>query len=226
VTRSGEAESQGPNEPQVVPGPAARDTPPGFSPDNSRIIGLSDGIFAFALTLLVINLKLPDAGVVSRVGVTRAVLAQSPTFLIWLLSFGLISLYWQAHRRIYGLLTGHDGRLVWLNLLFLLCISFIWYPTELLGSYGNHQFAIGFYDGSLIVTSLVATGLWHYAAHIAGLVDASKAGSFGRSLWLATAGTVGVGLISIAVSFISVSAAELCWLLLAAHRIGTRRLGA
>src|SRR5690349_10719140 len=97
---------------------ATNGPPAAFSPDNSRLIGLSDGVFAFALTLLVIELKVPDAQVVAHRGLAHAVLEETPAFSIWVLSFFVISTYWLAHHRIFATLHGHDGRLVWLNLLF------------------------------------------------------------------------------------------------------------
>lgn len=198
--------------------------PPDFNPDKSRLISLSDGVFAFALTLLVINLKLPDAATVARVGLARAVLEQSQALLTWLLSFFIIGLYWLGHHRIFVSLKGHDRRLMLLNLLFLLCISFIWYPTALLGTYGSTQFAVVFYDGSLILTSLVLMAVWAYAAHDPRLFDRDASASSYREGQLRTFGTVGVGLLSIAVSFVSVGWAERCWLLVAVHRVGVGRL--
>jgi uncharacterized membrane protein len=197
---------------------------PAVSSDNSRLIGLSDGVFAFALTLLVINLKLPDAADVGRVGLARAVLAQSNALLTWLLSFFVISLYWLAHHRIFDLLQGHDRRLTVLNLLFLLCISFIWYPTALLGAYGRQQFALVFYDSSLMLTSLVAMLVWQYAVHYPELVDGGSARTVSRELKTRTFGTIAVGLLSIGVSFVNITVAELCWLLLVVHRAGAAPL--
>ncbi len=199
---------------------ASSSEPVDFSSDNSRLIGLSDGVFAFALTLLVINLKLPEAETVAHVGLAHAVLEQSRILVTWLLSFYIISLYWLAHHRIFRVLSGHDRGLLWLNLLFLLCISFIWYPTAVLGTYGNEQVAVLFYDVALIVTSIVSLALLEYAAHHSELLAPQGAQALRREAWQRGYGTLGVGLLSIAVSFSSVPAAELCWLLLAVHRLG------
>jgi uncharacterized membrane protein len=198
--------------------------PSSFQPDNGRLINLSDGVFAFALTLLVINLKLPDADTVAHVGIAHAVLDQSRALLTWLLSFYVISLYWLAHQRIFRALKGHDGRLAWLNLLFLLCVSFLWYPTAVLGTYGNRQFAVLFYNGGLILTSLVAFALWQYAAHRPELLDPATARSGQWEAWQRTYGTVVVGVLSIVVSFVSVPLSEFCWMLLALHRASSGRL--
>jgi uncharacterized membrane protein len=197
--------------------------PAGFSPDNSRLISLSDGVFAFALTLLVINLKVPEAATVAHLGLARAVLAQSRDFATWLLSFYVIGLYWLAHHRIFQALHGHDRWLLWLNLLFLLCISFIWYPTAVLGTHGGEQFAVIFYDAGLMLTSLAAFALWRYAARHAELLDPDTAQAMRGEVWQRTYGTIGVGVLSVAVSFVSVPAAELCWLLLALHRVAIGR---
>src|SRR5947209_536798 len=170
---------------------AADPQPTDFNPDNSRLIALSDGVFAFALTLLVINLKVPDADTVARRGLAHAVLAESRTFTIWVLSFFVISLYWQGHHRLFDALHGHDRRLVWLNLLFLLCVSFIWYPTSVLGSYGQYQFAVLFYNGSLILTSLTAMALWQYAVHDARLLDHRSAPAATHEEWWRAFGTIG-----------------------------------
>lgn len=199
---------------------------PEISTDNSRLIGLSDSVFAFALTLLVINLKLPDAATIAREGLGRSVLDQSGSFFIWLLSFVVIALYWQAHHRVFLQLKGHDGRLIWLNLLCLLCVSFIWYPTSLVGAYSTAQFTVIFYAASLIVTSLAFTALGWYAARDPRLLNQETGPAVIQAGRLRSLTGAAIFAVSIAVSFASVSTAEYCWLLLPLSHTVLRRKAA
>jgi uncharacterized membrane protein len=77
-----------------------------------------------------------------------------------------------VHHRISRYLKSHDARLIWLNLLVLLSVSFLPYPTALMGEYGQQPFAVGFYAVCMGVTSLSLNLLWLYARHDPELVYA------------------------------------------------------
>ena len=87
------------------------------------------------------------------------------------LSFNILSVYWMTHQRIFHYIKRSDNVLIWLNVLFLLCVAFLPVPTKVLGQYGDQQAAIVFYVGSLTVAGLFIIVLWWYATSKHRLVD-------------------------------------------------------
>lgn len=121
--------------------------------DLARTIALSDGIFAFALTLLVLSLTVPvigDAG--SSQELAEALSDRSSELISWLISFAVIGGFWARHTSLTRRLTRVDGTFVFLNLVFLALIALVPYPTELLGRYSNGT-SFAFY--SLVISLLV-----------------------------------------------------------------------
>lgn len=183
--------------------------------DNSRLINLSDGVFAFAMTLLVVDLSVPDSTTVARLGLAHAVANLSPKFVIWVISFAVIGNYWRVHHRTFDHLQGHDSVILWLNLLFLLCVSFIPFPTVLLGAYSEQRFAVELYAVTMVVTTLVWLALWLYSGRdrrfcAADLPPGTIEAGVVRGLI-----TTGVFALSIPIAFINVDVAEYSWLLIA-----------
>lgn len=136
-----------------------------------RLIAFSDGIFAFAITLLVVTIipELPAS--LTEKELQSKLIDTLPDLLSYLISFFVIGFYWVAHHRILGYIKRADSTFVWLNLLLLLSITFIPFPTEILGSYGNLKTAVIVYAGSLAVVGLLQTLLWWYASDRRRLVD-------------------------------------------------------
>ncbi|MFP8951798.1 TMEM175 family protein [Natrialbaceae archaeon A-arb3/5] len=131
-----------------------------------RMEGLSDGLFAIVLTLLVLQFDVPD---VSPSELPAAVADQETLLISYLLSFLIVGLYWVIHHNLFRYIVSHDRALLWLNLLFLLSISFLPYPTELLGLYGT-QFAWTLYAINFVLVGVTLTAVWAYAAR-AGFTD-------------------------------------------------------
>lgn len=96
----------------------------------ARMEAFSDGVFAVAITLLVLTLEVPqiaDSVVTSELW--PKLLELWPKLLSYVLSFLLVGIYWVAHHNTFHYITGTDRTLLWLNLLLLLCIVFIPFPT-------------------------------------------------------------------------------------------------
>jgi uncharacterized membrane protein len=190
---------------------------PGSS--NDRILALSDGVFAFAMTLLVLGLKVPDRSEVPPSALPRQVLSQWPGFLTWVISFLVIGTFWMAHHRQFKQLRSHDNRLVWLNLLLLLCVAFLPFPTALIGQYSDTQFAVIFYACSMLITSLSLMLIGLYAARSKLLVVGAVSGQSVRAGLVRGLTVEAICLLSIALSFVSLTAATLSWALIpVAHR--------
>ena len=134
-----------------------------------RIVFFSDAVFAIAITLLVIDLRLPDLpGSASSTTFNRALIALLPRVFAYLLSFGVIGLYWLAHWRRFHWVERSDGRLATLNLLLLGCVAFIPFPTALMGAHGDRPIVVVIYAVSVSLPGILGPASWIYATR-AGL---------------------------------------------------------
>ena len=187
----------------------------GDSRSLDRILALSDGVFAIALTLLVLNIKVPEIpeDLVAE-ELPGELLDLWPKFLSYVISFVVIILYWIAHHSIFGVIKDHDRVLMWLNSLFLMCVAFLPFPTALLGEYGDQQLVVVIYASSLAVTRLLLSLVWWYVSdkpHLGNIdMDPSTMRAFSIRAWAIPL----IFLVSIAISFFSVTAAVYSWLLL------------
>ena len=125
---------------------------------------LSDGVFAIALTLLAVQLALPEEYADLREdALLPALLASWPKVLAYLNSFTIIAILWQAHHRLFLQVRRFDGILLWLVFLQLGCLGFIPFPTAVIGAHASNPVAQQFYLGTLLVTSLAWVLLRWYA---------------------------------------------------------------
>ncbi|AGB15125.1 putative integral membrane protein [Halovivax ruber XH-70] len=126
-----------------------------------RIEALTDGVLAIVLTLLVLQFEVPD---VAPSALPAALADQETLVVSYVLSFAIVGLYWTIHHSLFRDIVEHDRLLLWLNLCFLLSISFLPYPTEVLGTYGT-TFAWILYAVNLSLVGITLTAVWAYAAH-------------------------------------------------------------
>jgi uncharacterized membrane protein len=128
-----------------------------------RIIFFSDAIFAIAITLLALEIRLPET---AEGEVTWGALgALWPKYLSYIISFLTIGGFWISHHRKFRLIERYDTRLMWLNLLALASVAFLPFPTALLGGHGNEKPAAVFYALAVIASGLLFWAVWRYAAH-------------------------------------------------------------
>ncbi|HTE85072.1 MAG TPA: TMEM175 family protein [Dehalococcoidia bacterium] len=195
------------------------------APANDRIQALSDGVFAFAMTLLVLGILVPNPSEVPSNQLARHVLAQRPSFFVWVLSFLVIGSFWSAHHRLFRELRSHDDRLIVLNLIVLLFVAFMPYPTALIGRYSHSQFAVVLYAGSMFLTSSALSLISFHTLRVPALARSEAARArIKAGLWRGLS-LQAICIISVAVSFLSLSAAMLCWALIPfARRVVTARL--
>jgi len=111
-----------------------------------RVLFFSDAIFAIAITLLVVDLQVPE-GPVQSGSLLRETLPQMGGFA---LSFAVIGLFWIAHHGLFRHIKGLNRTLIMLNLLFLGCVAFLPYPTSLVSAAGDQVPATLFYAASII----------------------------------------------------------------------------
>jgi len=193
-----------------------------------RLLALSDGIFAFAVTLLVLDLVVP----VLSPGATSADLWQAlskeyGSFFSYLLSFLITGLWWMAHNRNFVYIKRSDYNLGWLNLLFLLWIAVLPFFTKLLNSYGNLQVAVVLYAADQAAAGIFMTLSWWYASRNHRLVDKGLKRSVIRSRLLNNVVAPIFFFVSMGLSFIGPAVATFFWLvmfpiLFAMHRLETK----
>jgi uncharacterized membrane protein len=129
-----------------------------------RVVFLSDGLFAIALTLLVIDLRLPDLPAsAGAVEISNAIADLAPRVFAYALSFTIIAFYWMAHLRRFKLIGRANAGLAYLNLLFLGFIALIPFPTALIGEHGDLPIAVVIYAGTLSAAGLAGFLCWVYA---------------------------------------------------------------
>src|SRR5215216_3693364 len=129
-----------------------------------RIIFFSDAVFAIAITLLVLNIEVPDIpqDLVAE-ELPGQLLGLWPKYLSYVISFLVTLIFWIAHHSIFSTIRGYDRALIWLNSLFLMFVAFLPFPTALLGEYGDQQLVVVIYASSVAITRLMLSAAWWYA---------------------------------------------------------------
>jgi len=124
----------------------------------NRIEAFSDGVFAIAMTLLVLQISVPEIPeALVAIELPRKLLALWPAKLLsYAMSFVLIGIYWVTHHITFHHIKRSDPVLLWLNILFLMCVSFIPFPTALIGQYLHQQLPVLIYSATLGITGLVS----------------------------------------------------------------------
>jgi uncharacterized membrane protein len=128
--------------------------------NRSRVLTLSDGVFAIAMTLLVLELRVPERTVAGPVDVLREI---RPSFIAFLISFFVIASAWANHRDLFEVIRLTDRNLVWLNLVYLLPLAMIPFGAALLSRYGSDRVSLTIYGGLLLAIALMRLVIWLYA---------------------------------------------------------------
>jgi uncharacterized membrane protein len=199
-------------------GDAAKRPDEGTSLGLGRIVFFSDAVMAIAITLLVLDIRLPEnAG-----NLGPQLLAMLPKYLGWAVSFWVIALYWVAHHRCYRYIQRYDRRLMYLNFLFLMFIAFMPFPTTLLFSNGLQAASVIFYAGTAAGMGFSLAGLWIYA-YRRGFLSPETSPPLNKSIRLYLLLPPLVFVVSAVIALISVDAAVLAWLLLVPVYVIRRR---
>ena len=157
----------------------------------SRTEAFSDGIFAIAATLLVLELKVPQ---VEPGGLADALLESWPSYATYVVSFLTIGIIWVNHHAVLDRIREVNRPLLFMNLMFLMAVAAIPFPTALLGDYlqagHDERQAAAVYSGTMSLMGVTFGAIWAYAVLSDDLlharVDRTRAR---RSLWIFAAGT-------------------------------------
>lgn len=186
-------------------------------------MGFSDGVFAIAITLLILNIEVPKPTGTTAVAVNQIV-DEWPDVLSYVISFLVIGNYWIVHHDIFGDVKRYDRKLLWLNIIYLMFIAFIPFSTSLIGDFPGGV-PVMVYAGTLTLTSIVLVVLWRYAWG-SDLLDATVDQEYVREVTydILTPATVFAG--SVLIALVSAQWAMYSWfLLLIADPIRERLLG-
>lgn len=135
-----------------------------------RVVFFSDAVFAIVITLLVLEIKVPHVDEAHGGSLNAALLGLIPKFVGFVVSFLVIGMMWIEHHRIFRFIGEYDSGLLWRNLLFLLCVSFIPFPTALFSEYFWSRTAFILYAASFGVAGMAKLWVWRYASRKGGLV--------------------------------------------------------
>src|SRR5438270_313089 len=123
---------------------------------NDRIISLSDGVFSIVLTLLVLELKVPQMSSQAGAGELWQALVGIKTKLIsFLLSFLFIASLWFSHNQLFKLFDKVDNAILWYNNFLLLVVCFIPFPTALIGEYPRNPVGITIFGSIWVIVPLI-----------------------------------------------------------------------
>ena len=195
----------------------------------NRVEAFSDGVFAIAITLLVLEIAVP---VGSERDLWAAVVDEWPSYLAYLVSFSTVGAVWVAHTIITECLVRATPVLIRLNLLLLMVVSFLPFPTKLLAEYVGEdrpeRIAATIYGLNLLLTAVLVSAVWRYAVR-EGLIRPDIADEYVKLItWRLTPGLVGYAVMIMLGLFLPL-AAVLGYLIIAVYNLipfrGVRRRG-
>jgi uncharacterized membrane protein len=191
-----------------------------------RLVFFSDAVFAIAITLLVLDIRLPTgADSASSRELLLSLAGLWPEYLAFFISFWVIGLCWISHHRKFLYIRRVDNQLLTLNLLMLMMIAFIPFPTAVMSE--NVSFtATAFYALTMTLACLSGLILWWHAAHNHRLVDPNLDR---RQIWREASvplATIVIFLLSMGVAVFDAGLARICWVLVFPVALFLRRRAA
>jgi uncharacterized membrane protein len=133
-----------------------------------RISFFTDGVFAIAITLLVIEFKVPIVADPTDAALWHKLAHMGLLLLGFLISFCIVGYYWSVHHRIFGYVEKYTSRLIWLNLMFLFSVVLLPFTSGLLGEYASEtqlHLPYGIYVANICLTALMNAILWFYVSN-------------------------------------------------------------
>ncbi|MGI0132321.1 MAG: TMEM175 family protein [Thermoplasmata archaeon] len=204
----------------------------GEGTDLGRILALSDGVFAFALTFLVINLALPTVGAAQMYPTLAGYLgAEWGRILDYALAFMIVASWWNLHHRIFSAIRRYDAMLVRLNHLLLLLISITPFALAIVFEYGpltptdtavSAKGAVALFGVLQTLTSLGFLGIWWHATRRRHLVDPDLPRAWIDHAERQSLFRVGIMAAAVGIALLLPFAGELAWGAVILQRRATR----
>jgi len=151
-----------------------------------RLEAFSDGVFAIAITLLILEIKLPDHDAIEHQSLANYLWGLWPKYFAYVFSFIIIGIFWANHHYMFKLYKRTDHTFNMLNVIFLLTISFLPFPTAIFGEYidaaPHKSTAVSFYALGLVLPSFSWLMMWLYGSRKKRLIDERLTDRFVRYL--------------------------------------------
>jgi TMEM175 potassium channel family protein len=179
----------------------------------ARTLTFTDGLFAIAMTLLVVDLTVPVIKDTDNVhDLANALGDETSTYVSFFISFAVIGRYWMAHHAFFSTLARIDRTMIWLNLVYLMFIAFLPFPTALLGRYFENPLSIAIYAVNVAAVSGMEVVLFSRAQNH-GLLDKKLPRDvYGYGVAMSLSPVI-FFVLSIPVAFLSTTLAVICWFL-------------
>lgn len=198
--------------------------PEGLKLGFDRIVFFSDGVLAIAVTLLALEIRLPETEATTNQEVIDAIITMVPAIAAYLLSFSVVGTYWVLHHRLFKLIVDYDYRLVSLNLMFLFGAAFVPVTTAVLSRYADFTAAPIFYALGTAFFGISEFFVWAYAVRTKRLVRGDLPPSFIRYTSLRILVPPAVFLLSIPIAALNANLAEISWSLMIPAFLALRAL--
>jgi uncharacterized membrane protein len=179
----------------------------------NRVLAFSDGVFAIAMTLLVVGIVVPNVADGDDISeLADALNDLLPNVISFFISFAVIGRYWLAHHEFFGLLGRIDTGAIGLNLLYLAFIAFLPFPTALLGEYFENPLSVVIYASCVAIVSGMEVVAFRHA-YRAGLLQRRISPEVYRWGVRNSASPVVLFILSIPLAFLSTTVAVCSWFL-------------
>ena len=170
----------------------------------ARVETLTDGVFAIVMTLLILEIHVPEIAEGLVDAELPAKLAElGPKLFSYALSFVILGVLWVGHHNQFYFIKRADRSLLWINILFLMFVAFIPFSAALLGEYGRNQLSVVIYGANLIVAGLILYLHWWYGMKTHHLTDAHIEPTLMRTISRRILTPPAIYLLAIALSFVS-----------------------
>ena len=186
-------------------------------PSAARLLTLSDSVLAFALTLLVLQVKVPPLSLVanhsSAADLAAQLAKQTGELVSYVIAFYIIAQFWLTHHRVFRHIAGHQEGLAWWNFAFLFTITVMPFTSSLLGQYPSNPLAVDIFTVNLLLAVVATRVMLLFGRRrdlLAGEIDAREA----RVLRARATAIVIVVAVSIGLAWVNITAAKYCWLLI------------
>ena len=189
-----------------------------------HVVSFGDAIFAFAITLMTLSIDIPDLPTnLTESQLISKLYDMYPKVESYVISFAVISIFWISYHQVFNFITRSHISMVYLNLLFLLLITFLSITTSLVINYGSYQIPYVIFSVVVIMTGSLLALIWWYATKDYRLVDKDIHPLLVRGLMINLLLVPFVFAISILVSFFDLNIAQYLWLIIVPLNIAVRR---
>ena len=133
-----------------------------------RLVFFTDGVFAIAITLLVIEIKVPESKEYTDHSLLELLYEMLFKFIGFFISFGIVGHYWSVHHRIFGYVKKYTTNLFWINLIYLLSVVLLPFSSGLMGAYSTHtemHLPYAIYVINMCLTGFANCLLWIYVSN-------------------------------------------------------------